>query len=162
MAHPSSAPVRERFDLANKNASVASLIGRVSVASIFLISGLGKMTSFDSTARFMSAEGLRFVPVLLVLAIVIEVSGALSLLLGYKTRVGALWLIAYLVPTTLVFHDFWTFLGPDRQMQMVHFMKNVAILGGLLVIHAFGPGPVSVDARSRRHPLISEPPAHPA
>ncbi len=69
------------------------------------------------------------------------------LLLGFKARVGAVLLIIFLIPATLIFHNFWAFEGMERQMQMIMFMKNLAILGGLLLVLGLGPGPISVDQR---------------
>jgi putative oxidoreductase len=89
-------------------------------------------------------------PVLLAGAVALELAGAISLLTGWRARAGAVALIAFLVPVTLVFHAFWAAHGPEAQLQTAQFLKNVAIGGGLLAILAAGPGAVSVDARRRR------------
>ena len=93
----------------------------------------------------MTSEGMVMVPVFLVGAILSELCGGLSILLGWWTRVGATLLIVFLIPTTLIFHDFWTYEGAQQQMQMIHFMKNLAILGGLFVLLSVGGGPWSID-----------------
>jgi putative oxidoreductase len=77
-------------------------------------------------------------------------SGGLAVLAGFKTRIAAWLLFLYLIPTTFVFHNFWTMQGMERQDGMVHFMKNLAIMGGLLLLAASGPGERSVDSRAAR------------
>ena len=78
-------------------------------------------------------------------------AGGLSILLGYRAKVGA-WLIAlFLIPVTLMMHNFWAVHDPMMaQLQMVMFMKNVAVLGGALLISQFGAGPLSLDVRRSR------------
>jgi len=125
-------------------------LGRVLLSAIFIISGIHKMTAWQATAEQMSSEGMVAVPLFLAGAIVFELGGGLSVLLGCWGRLGALMLVIFLIPTTLIFHDFWTYEGQQQQMQMIHFMKNSAILGGLLVLLSFGSGPASLDARGRR------------
>jgi len=90
------------------------------------------------------------VPVFLVLAIGFELIGGLSVLLGVKARWGALLLVAFLIPTTLIFHDFWQYDGQQAQQQMIHFMKNLSILGGLVFVLGAGAGPWTLDARAAR------------
>jgi putative oxidoreductase len=82
---------------------------------------------------------------------VLALAGGLSILLGYRAKIGA-WLIAlFLIPVTLMMHKFWTVHDPMMaQIQMVMFMKNMAILGGALLISQFGAGPLSLDARRSR------------
>jgi putative oxidoreductase len=88
--------------------------------------------------------------VLLAAATVLEILGAISVLTGWKTRWGAAALVAFLVPVTLVFHNFWAYQGAEAQLQTIQFLKNVSIGGGLLAIFAAGPGALSVDARRSR------------
>jgi putative oxidoreductase len=72
------------------------------------------------------------------------------LLLGCCTRLGTLALIVFLIPATVIFHDFWSVEGPEQQLQMAHFMKNLAILGGLLVVVGLGPGGLRFSRQKRR------------
>lgn len=130
--------------------SLMALVGRALLVSIFLNSGISKIFNWGGTAERMAAKGMPWVPLFLFAAINLEILGALSVLLGYRTRLGTLALIVFLIPTTLIFHNFWPLTGPERQMQMVMFMKNMAILGGLLFIGAMGPGSLSIDGRGRR------------
>ncbi|MCL6506872.1 MAG: DoxX family protein [Bryobacteraceae bacterium] len=125
------------------------LAGRILLAQIFLASGLSKVGSWDQTAGYMASRGMPLVPLFLVLAILLEVGGGLSVLLGYKTRLGAALLIVFLVAATLIFHNFWTYPGPEQQIQMIMFMKNLAIMGGLALLVGRGAGPLSLDERQR-------------
>jgi uncharacterized membrane protein YphA (DoxX/SURF4 family) len=125
--------------------AVAALIGRVLLVLIFVNSGIGKITNFEGTAQFMAKAGMPMTSFFLMGAIVFELGGSLSVLLGYYTRFGTLLLILFLIPTTLIFHGH---IG-DR-MQAIHFMKNASMLGGLLLLLANGPGVISLDQLLRR------------
>lgn len=80
----------------------------------------------------------------------VELGGGLALLFGYQARLAAALLALWLVPVTLTFHNFWAFHGPDQQAQVVNFLKNLAIIGGLLRLASDGAGAISLDARRRR------------
>jgi putative oxidoreductase len=121
------------------------LAGRVLLALIFVISGWGKVTGFDGTAAFMASKGMPFPELLLPGAIAFELGGSLMLIAGWKARWGALALLLFMIPTTLIFHNFWAADAAEAQNQMIHFMKNVTIMGGMLYVMAFGAGPLSVD-----------------
>ncbi|MCS7020653.1 MAG: DoxX family protein [Gemmataceae bacterium] len=125
----------------------APLLGRIGLSAIFLISGAGKIFSWEQTAGYMSSKGMPLVPLFLVGAIVLELVGGLSVLVGYKARLGAGLLIVFLIPATVIFHNFWAFEGQEQQMQMIMFLKNLAILGGLLLVVGFGAGAYSLDNR---------------
>ena len=131
--------------------SWAAPIGRLLLSLIFLMSGLNKIIDWSGTQEYMAARGMFLVPLFLLAAILFEIVGGLSVLAGFKARVGALLLIAFLVPVTLVFHGFWRYADPERTVEMIQFMKNLAILGGLLVVLAHGAGPLSFDAPAPRH-----------
>ena len=124
------------------------LFGRILLALIFVLSGLSKISGFDGTAAYMAAHGLPMTRVLLVLTIVIELGSGLMLLLGWRARVAATALFLFLIPTTLIFHAFWTGNPGDAmatQNQMIHFMKNLSIMGGMLYVIAYGSGPYSLQ-----------------
>ncbi len=126
----------------------ASVIGRFLLSLIFIMSGMGKLFDWSGTAAYMQSEGMVAIPFFLTMAILFEVLGGLSILLGFKARWGALALIVFLIPTTLIFHDFWTYDDPQmRQLQMINFMKNLAIMGGLFLVFSLGPGSLSLDAQ---------------
>lgn len=128
-----------------KNESVVVLIGRALLAFIFIVSGLSKIPSWNETLQYMSAQGIPWGPMFLFPAIFIEVIGGIGLLVGYRARLSAALLAAYLVPVTLIFHAFWSYSGMERQMQLINFMKNLAIMGGLLTVAGLGAGALSLD-----------------
>src|SRR4051794_5610573 len=131
-----------------KGSRYLSLVGRILLGSIFLLSALGKVTGWSTTAGYMASKGMPLVPFFLAAAMLVELGGGLSLLTGFQARWGALALAAYLIPTTLIFHNFWAFQGQEQQMQMVHFLKNLAIMGGLFQVAAASRAPVRVAARA--------------
>ena len=95
----------------------------------------------------MTSRGLPLVDVLLPLTILIELGGGLLLALGWKARWAAAALLLFLIPTTLIFHQFWGIDPKLAQMQKIHFLKNVAIMGGMLMVLAIGAGAWSVDRK---------------
>ena len=125
----------------------AALAGRLSLALIFVISGFGKITGFAGTAGYMASKGMPMPEVLLVGAIAVELVGGLMLVAGWKARWAAAAIFAFLIPTTLVFHNPMGVTGPEAQNQMIQFLKNLSIMGGMLLVLAFGPGAWSVDRR---------------
>ena len=129
------------------NADLVALFGRILLALIFVVSGLGKIMGFAGTAAYMASKGLPMVQVLLPLAIAAELGGGLLLALGWKTRWAAALLFLFLIPTTLIFHQFWGLDPKLAQMQQIHFLKNVAIMGGMLMVIAGGAGAWSLDRK---------------
>ncbi len=135
--------------------SNVALFGRILMSVIFLISGWAKLTHWTGTESFMTAYGMPAVPLLLAGAVLVEILGGLALLLGWQTRAAALILFLYLIPTTLIFHHFWSVPSAEQQTQLTNFLKNLAILGGLLTVTAWGAGALSLDARyARRWPTL--------
>lgn len=121
----------------------AELGGRVLLASLFLISGLGKIGSYAGTAAYMAAVG---VPgALLPLVIALEVLGAIAIIVGWRTRVVALLLAGFTLIAGLLFHSNFA-----DQMQAIMFLKNVSITGGFLLLAANGPGRLSLDSRAAK------------
>lgn len=124
-------------------------VGRAFFVAIFVMAGL---THYSSTAIGHAAQmGLPMAGLLVPLSGVTALAGSLSILLGYRARLGAALIILFLVPVTLTMHAFWRIEDPMMaQMDQAMFMKNVSMLGGALLIAYFGAGPVSLDARRRR------------
>jgi putative oxidoreductase len=120
-------------------------LGRVLLALIFIMSGYGKITGWPGVVGAVEAKGLPIPMLFGAGAILAELGGGLLVALGFKARLGALMLIIFTVVTTIVFHNFWAYEGPDRQMQMINFMKNLSMTGGLLLVLGFGAGPLSID-----------------
>jgi putative oxidoreductase len=125
------------------------LLGRLLFVLIFLMAAPNHFSK--ATIAFAASQGVPFASLAVPLSGVLAIAGGLSILLGYRAKLGA-WLIAlFLIPVTLMMHKFWAVTDPMmQQMQMVMFMKNVAILGGALLISQFGAGPLSLDARRSR------------
>jgi putative oxidoreductase len=126
------------------NNSVLPFVGRILLAAIFVISSLGKIAAPDATQGYIASVGLP-VPVLSYLAaIVIELGGGVLLLAGYRTRVVAAGLAAFSIISALVFHH-----ALGDQNQLFHFLKNLAMAGGLIQVAAFGAGAFSIDNRKQ-------------
>lgn len=126
------------------------VIGRYLLAILFVFSGWGKITGFAAMTAYMASKGMPLPQALLPGAILVELGGGLALMLGWKARWAALAIFLFCIPTTLIFHNFWA-LPPDQaQNQMIHFLKNLALMGGLLYVVAFGPGALSLDGLRRR------------
>jgi putative oxidoreductase len=124
------------------------LFGRVLIGLIFLLSGIIKIANWHAMAGLLASKGMPVANVMLAGAILVEVLGSLCLILGVQTRVAAWIMFLYLIPTTLLFHNFWADQGAMRQDMMVHFLKNLAIMGGLLMVAAYGPGKLSLGGGS--------------
>ena len=121
------------------------LVGRVLLALLFVTSGYGKLTDFAGTAGYMAATltalPMSAIYILLVTTIVVELGGGLLIMLGWYARLAATAILLFLVPVTVIFHPFWAADDAQRMMQQIMFMKNLSIMGGMLLIAAFGPGP---------------------
>jgi len=125
------------------------LVGRILLALIFVISGFGKITGFEGTVGYIASKGLPLPQLGAVGATVVELVGGILLIIGWQTRWAATALFLYLIPTTLIFHPFWAVEAAQQQMQQINFMKNLAIMGGMLYVMAFGAGSLSIDNRQR-------------
>lgn len=133
------------------SSSISVFIGRLCMCAIFIISGAGKFVTFSAVSQAMSLKGIPMAPIFLTAAAIIEILGGLSLFLGYKTRIWAVILFLYLIPVTLIFHDFWNFDEPQRHSQTIEFLKNLTIIGGLWCLIGAGPGRISLDASNTKH-----------
>ena len=122
-------------------------VGRAFFAAIFVMSALNHFSA--GTIAYAAQQGIPLAALLVPASGVLAALGGLSILLGYHARVGAWLLVLFLVPVTVTMHAFWGIEDAmAAQAQMAHFMKNLALLGGALLITQLGPGPVSLDARS--------------
>lgn len=109
------------------------VLGRFLMSVIFILSGSFKLIQFSGSAAMMAGKGIPMAKLALVITLIIEIGGGLALLTGFRVRHIAPIMALWLVPVTLVFHNFWAYQGADQQNQMANFLKNVAIIGGLLV-----------------------------
>lgn len=118
--------------------------GRLLLAAIFVASGLSKLGDPAGTAAYISSVGLPLPQLAAWGAIAVELLVGIALIIGFQTRLAALVLAAFTIMTAVLFHNDFA-----DQMQMIMFMKNIAITGGLLQVAAFGGGPISIDGRKR-------------
>ena len=125
----------------------SALVGRILLALIFLFSGYEKIGAFSKVAAGMAAKGVPFAEGALVVTIIVEIAGGLMLILGWKARWAALALLLWLIPVTLLYHNFWAVDAAQYRSQFNHFMKNLCIMGGMLYIMAFGAGSLSIDRK---------------
>ncbi|SOE74244.1 putative oxidoreductase [Burkholderia sp. OK233] len=121
------------------------LLGRILIGAPFVMSGLGKLAAYGATVGYIAAMGLPVPPLAFILAVLTELGGGLLLLSGYRARVVSLAMAVFCVVAAMFFHHNFA-----DQNQMIHFLKNVMMAGGLLQITYFGAGAFSLDARSGR------------
>ncbi len=131
--------------MANSSGGIVPLIGRILMSAVFILAGIGKITGFSMEEGFVASKHLPLPAVALAIAMIIELAGGLAILVGLYTRFTAWIVFLYMIPTTFIFHNFWAMQGGDRVDNMLHFEKNLAIMGGLLLLATFGPGSMSVD-----------------
>jgi putative oxidoreductase len=122
------------------------LLGRVLIGAPFILSGLGKLMAHDATVGYISSVGLAFPQLAWLIAMTVEMGGGALLVVGYRARLVALVVALFALATAIFFHRNFA-----DQNQMIHFLKNVMIVGGLLQIVYFGAGPMSIDA-ARKQP----------
>lgn len=124
-----------------------TFVGRLLLALLFLPAGIGKITGFAGTVGYIASKGLPMPELGAALAILVEVGGGLALIAGFGTRFAALALVVFTLAASLVFHNFWALPADQVMMQQLMFFKNMAIIGGLLVLAAQGAGAWSLDAK---------------
>ena len=124
---------------------VAALLARILLAVIFIKSGFGKIGGFEGTVAAIASKGVPLPQVAAVITILVELGGGLLLVFGLKARWVALLIFLWLIPTTLLFHNFWAVPPDQYQSQQTNVLKNVAIMGGMLMVFAFGPGRIAID-----------------
>jgi putative oxidoreductase len=132
--------------MTHNTTAIIGAIGRVLLAMIFIFSAYGKLVAPASAIGYIQSVGLPFATLGFAIAVAIELGGGLLLVLGMKTRIVAAVLAIFSIATALVFHHAF-----GDQNQLMHFMKNIAMAGGLLQLTAFGAGALSIDARTRHH-----------
>jgi putative oxidoreductase len=124
---------------------VIDLIGRIFLSAIFIFEAVDTLLYEDKTRQTMSLYGLDWNQELLINgAVALLVLGGLMVLFGYRTRLGVALLLLYWAPVTFLVHDFWNFPKEELRMQSILFMKNIAIIGGLLMLAGKGSGRYSI------------------
>src|SRR5580698_2464442 len=127
-------------------------IGRLMIGLPFVMSGISKLGAYGATTGMISAVGLPFPPLAFAVAVAVELGGGVLLLAGYRVRFVATAMAVFALATAVSFHSNFA-----DQNQMIHFLKNVMMAGGLLQIVAFGAGALSVDNRRNAGNLHSRP-----
>lgn len=122
--------------------------GRLLLALLFVLSGPGKVMNADATASYMATGGIPEIAVLAMLVGLFEVVAGLALVIGFKTRAAALSLAVFTFGASIVFHAYWAAPAEQQFIQQLLFMKNMAVVGGLMTLVAFGASGWSLDSRA--------------
>ena len=126
---------------------VVPLLARVALGGLFLLFGIRSIMYFAGSVGYFAKLGFPAAEAMVVLAIVIQIGAGLALIAGWQTRWAAWLLVVYVIVAAAMAHRYWESDAAQYGNQMQHFFKNLAIVGGLLMVAAFGPGPMSVDKR---------------
>jgi len=126
------------------------LAGRILMAVIFIFAGYGKITGFEGTVGYIASKGLPLPQLAAIGAIIVELGGGILLVLGWQTRLVAAALFIFTAMTALFFHNFWAVPPDQAQNQMIHFMKNISMMGGQLFVVIHGAGTLSLDGNDKK------------
>jgi putative oxidoreductase len=121
------------------------LVGRILLGGIFVVSGYGKLMGLAAFAASLEKNGVPYASALAPVGASVEFFGGLAIILGVEVRAAALLMIAFVIVATLISHRFWELQDPARRAQVTQFSKNVAIIGGFLLLHAAGGGRFAVE-----------------
>lgn len=126
-----------------------ALVGRLLLAALFLPAGLSKITGFEGTVGYIASVGLPLASAAALAAVVVEVAGGLALIAGFRTRIAALVLALFTLAASVFFHAYWAAPADQQMVTELLFFKNIAVVGGLLMLAAYGAGAWSLDARRK-------------
>lgn len=129
------------------SAAVVSLVARIALAALFLVSALRSVAAFAGTAGYFGRLGVPLPEVMTWVVITVEILGAAMLILGWRARLAAWGLAAFVIVATLLAHRFWSVDPAQYANQLNHFLKNLAVIGGLLLVAIHGPGRFALDRR---------------
>ena len=124
-----------------------SFLGRLLMASLFLPAGIAKLTGFAATVGYIASVGMPMPAVSAVIALIVEVAGGIALVIGFGTRTAALVLAVFTLVASFFFHAYWAAPAEQHMIVSLLFYKNIAVVGGLLFLVAFGAGGWSLDAQ---------------
>ena len=136
--------------MSNSFQNPLNLIGRLLFVALFLPAGISKLTGFAGTVGYISSVGLPLPTLGAALALAVEILGSLALLAGFQTRIAALALALFTLVASVFFHAYWGAAPDQAFVQQLLFFKNIAVVGGLLVLAAQGAGGWSLDARAEQ------------
>ncbi|RYF75484.1 MAG: DoxX family protein [Comamonadaceae bacterium] len=131
----------------NSRQDAIALAGRVLIAFLFVPAGFAKIAGFAGTVGYIASKGLPMPEVGAVIAILAELGLGLAVLFGFRTRLAAVLLAVFTLAAAVFFHNYWAVPEAMKMAQQINFNKNIAIIGGLLLLAAFGPGRLSLDKR---------------
>lgn len=132
----------------NSNHDFAALVARILLAILFITSGFGKIEGFDGLTGYIASKGMPLPALMAAGAIAVELGGGLLMLVGYRARWAALAIFLFLIPTTLIFHNFWSVPADMAGDEQIAFLKNMSIMGGMLMVWAFGPGRLALGGET--------------
>ena len=132
----------------NSNHDFAALVARILLAILFITSGFGKIEGFDGLIGYIASKGMPLPALMAAGAIAVELGGGLLMLVGYRARWAALAIFLFLIPTTLIFHNFWSVPADMAGNEQIAFLKNMSIMGGMLMVWAFGPGRLALGGET--------------
>ena|SRR5690348_751458 len=143
-----STAISHSLDAQSVQKGAVVLFGRVFFSLIFVVAGLNHFSK--QMIAYAASQGVPLASVAVPVSGIIAIVGGLSILLGYRGKIGAWLIVLFLIGVTPM-HNFWAVKDPMMaQIQMIMFMKNISMLGGALLISQFGVGPLSLDARHSR------------
>ena len=132
----------------DKLQSPLTLVGRLLLALLFLPAGIGKLTGFAGTVGYIASVGLPMPTLAAIIALIVEIAGGLALIAGFGARIAALVLAVFTLVASFFFHNYWALPADQQLIPQLLFLKNIAVVGGLLTLAAWGPGAWSMDERS--------------
>jgi putative oxidoreductase len=132
-------------DLSSTQAARIVLAGRILLVALFVFSGATKLFDVSGTAAHIQSKGLPAPAALAATAGLVEALCGLMVIIGWRTRIALIALILFTCAATIMFHDFWNYAGREMINQMLHAFKNVAMIGGMLVLFGVGPGNISAE-----------------
>lgn len=124
-----------------------NLAARLLIVALFLPAGIGKLTGFEGTVGYIASGGMPLPAVGAALAVAVEIGASLALLAGFGTRIAAAVLAVFTLAASVFFHAYWAVPADQVYVNQLLFFKNIAVIGGLLMLVAYGPGRWSLDAR---------------
>ncbi|MGF6447879.1 putative oxidoreductase [Paraburkholderia youngii] len=136
-----------RYTLFENQKDAVVLVARILLMVLFVMFGWSKLTGFSGTVAYMTSTGAPVPELSAVIAVVMELAVGVALLVGFFTRPLALLLALYTLGTAIIGHHYWNMTGAMQYDNMIHFYKNIGIIGGLLLLCVTGPGKYSFDRR---------------
>ena len=131
----------------NTYQSILNLVGRLLIVALFLPAGLGKIAGFEGTLGYFASLGIPAPVFALVATIVIEVLGSIALIVGFQTRIVAVIMAIFTLAAAVTGHAYWAAPADAAFIAQLLFFKNIAVMGGLLVLASTGAGSFSIDGR---------------